>query len=156
MKIKRLTRLSLAFSVFVALCPAQVIKLDGIEVLVTTLGIPCEPGESLFPDVKCPPIESQGVLVQVRSDDWSTANFDTYSVTVKYLTPSKEGKTATLTVNRERDFGKSWDDGWRAVGFNIGRMAMGQLTGITIVSVAVAKVPKPVVITIGPTRFGPP
>ena len=77
-------------------------------------------------------------------------------MTVTYRTAGGEKKTTTATVKRERDFAKETDDGWRSVGFNIGRVAVGAMSGITVESVAVAKVPAPVVITVGRSHFGAP
>jgi len=134
----------------------EVLRQGDTEAIVAHLGFPCEPGQLIFGAFPCPPVEAQGVLVHVRSDDWRTGSFDSYSVTVNYRTVSGEKKSATLTVKRARDFGQSWDDGWRAVGFNIGRVATASLSGITIESIAVSKVPTPVVITVGETRFGVP
>ncbi len=135
---------------------AQVLRQGDTEAIVAPMGIPCEPGDLTFGFYPCPPIASQGVLVHVRADGWAADSFDSYSVTVNYRTTSGEKKSSTLTVKRERDFGKDWDDGWRAVGFNIGRVAVGSLSGITVESVAVAKVPVPVVITVGKTDIGEP
>lgn len=135
---------------------AQVLRQGDTEAIVAPLGIPCEPGDMTFGFYPCPPVASQGVLVHVRADGWAADSFDAYAVTVNYRTAAGEKKSATLTVKRERDFGKDWDDGWRAVGFNIGRVAVGPLSGITVESVAVAKVPAPVVITVGRTDIGAP
>lgn len=130
---------------------AQILRQGDTEAIVAPLGIPCEPGDLTFGLFPCPPVEAQGILVYVRADDWRTGAFDAYSVTVNYRTSGGEKKSATLTVKRERNFGKDWDDGWRAVGFNIGRLATGPLSGITVESVIVAKVSTPVVITVGET-----
>lgn len=141
---------------FSAVLSAQVLRQGDTEAMVALLGPPCEPGDLQFGFYPCPPVEAQGVLVHVRADDWRSGNFDAYAVTINYRSVEGEKKSATLTVKRERDFGKEWDDGWRAVGFNIGRVAIGPLSGITVLSVAVAKVPVPVVITVGETNFGVP
>ncbi len=134
----------------------QVLRQGDTEATVAPLGIPCEPGDMTFGFYPCPPVSSQGVLVHVRADDWRGGGFDAYAVTINYRTADGEKKSATLTVKRERDFGKDWDDGWRAVGFNVGRLAVGPLSGISVESVAVAKVPSPVVITVGKTEIGAP
>lgn len=141
---------------FHALCHGQILRSGDTEAIVGTLGIPCEPGDTVLGLFFCPPVEAQGVLVHVRSDDWRTGEHDSYSVTITYRTASGERKTASGTVKREREFGKEWDDGWRTVGFNVGRVATGPLSGITVESVAVAKVPKPAVITVGKTEIGAP
>lgn len=146
----------LAMLAFTLKANAQVLRQGDTEAIVAPMGIPCEPGSTILGFFPCPPVEAQGVLVSVRADGWSAATFDTYSVTVNYRTVGGEKKTATATVRRERDFGKDWDDGWRTVGFNIGRVAVGPLSGITVESVAVAKVPAPVVITVGETRIEAP
>lgn len=135
---------------------AQVLRQGDTEAIVAPLGIPCEPGDRMLGSFPCPPVEAQGVLVHVRSDDWAWGLFDSYAVTVNYRTAAGEKKSSTLTVKRERDFGKDWDAGWRSVGFNIGRVAVGLLSGITVESVAVAKAPAPVVITVGRTDIGAP
>lgn len=140
----------------VVVANAQVLRQGDTEAIVAPMGIPCEPGNLILGMFPCPPVEAQGVLVSVRADDWAADSFDAYAVTVNYRTAAGEKKSATLTVKRERNFGKEWDDGWRAVGFNIGRVAVGPLSGITVESVAVAKVPAPVVITVGKTEIGAP
>lgn len=148
-----------ALAVVTMLCMSlngQVLRQGDTEAIVAPLGIPCEPGDMQFGFYPCPPIASQGVLVHVRADDWRAGSFDAYAVTINYRTVDGDKKSATLTVKRERDFGKEWDDGWRAVGFNIGRLAVGPLPGITVDSVAVAKVPAPTVIIIGKTEIGAP
>lgn len=158
--------------VLAAALNAQVLRQGDTEAIVAPLGVPCEPGSLIFGLFPCPPVEAQGVLIHVRADDWRTGAWDSYSVTVRYRTAIRcetltsfppqekcygdESKTATATVKRKRDFGADWDDGWRAIGFNIGRVATGLLAGITVESVAVAKVPVPVVITVGETRIGAP
>ena len=156
-EVKRYSALILTGGLMLAsMVSGQVLRQADTEAIVAPLGIPCEPGDMQFGFYPCPPISSQGVLVHVRADDWRTGGFDSYAVTVTYRTTEGESKTAMLTVKRERDFGKDWDDGWRAVGFNIGRVAVGPLPGITVESVAVAKVPVPVVITVGKSHFGAP
>lgn len=152
-----LSRIALLLT-FAALIPAQVLRQGDVEIIAGPLGFPCEPGDMQFGFFPCPPIERQGVLIHVRAP----GDFDSYLVTVTYRTASGELKTATCggdnpCPKRKRDFGLDWDDGWRTVAFQIGRIAVGPLSGITIESVAVTKVPLPVaVITIGPSRFGPP
>lgn len=134
----------------------EVLRQGDTEAIVAPLGIPCESGDLIFGLFSCPPVEQQGVLVHVRSDDWRTGSHEEYAVTIIYRTAAGERRTATATAKRERSFGKEWDDGWRAVGFNVGRMATGPLSGITVESVAVSKVAKPVVITVGASTFGEP
>ena len=156
----KLSRISLLL-VFAALCSAQVLRQGDIEIIAGPLGIPCEPGDMQFGFFPCPPVERQGVFIHVRSGDWKAGDFDGYLITVTYRTATGELKTATCggenpCPKRTRDWGKEWDDGWRAVAFQIGRVASGSLSGITVESVAVSKVAKPVVITVGETRFGAP
>lgn len=144
-----------------ALCPAQVLRQGDVEIIAGPLGFPCEPGDLQFGFFPCPPVEKQGVFLHVRADDWKADGFDGYLVTVAYRTASGERKTATCggdnpCPQRARNWGKEWDDGWRTVAFPIGRMATGPFSGITVESVAVAKVPKPVVITVGKTEIGAP
>lgn len=132
---------------------AQVLRQGETEAIVAPLGIPCEPGDLVLGMFPCAPVEAQGVLIHVRSDDWRTGTHESYSVTITYRTSSGERRTATCggdnpCPKRERTFGKEWDDGWRTVGFNIGRLATGPLSGITVESVAVAKVQAPVVIKV--------
>ena len=152
----KLSRISLLL-VFAALCSAQVLRQGDIEIIAGPLGIPCEPGDMQFGLFPCPPVERQGVLIHVRAP----GDFDHYLVTVTYRTAAGELKTATCggenpCPKRTRDWGKEWDDGWRTVAFQIGRVATGPLAGIIVESVAVAKVPAPAVITIGKTTFGQP
>lgn len=140
-----------------ALCPAQVLRRGDVEIIPGPLGLPCEPGDMQFGFFPCPPVERQGVFIHVRADDWKAGAFDGYLVTVTYRTAAGELKTATCggdnpCPKRTRDWGKEWDDGWRTVAFQIGRVATGPLAGITVESVAVAKVPAPAVITIGRTE----
>lgn len=170
-KVKRIsTETIIALVVILFVCSAshaQVIRQGDTEVLVTPLGIPCQPGDSILGIFPCPPVEAQGVLIHVRSDDWRTGTHDSYAVTVTYRTATGERKAVAGTVKRERDFGKDWDDGWRAIGLNIGRLQTATLSGITVESVLVAKMATtivesvavarmPVVITAGRTEIGPP
>ena len=163
---------------FVGPCSAQVLRQSDIEILPTVYGLPCEPGELQFGIFPCPPIEKQGVMIHVRSDDWRAGTHEGYLVTVTYRTakycevltsfPPQEkctgGETKTVTCGgdnpcpkRKRDFGQDWDDGWRAIAFQIGRVATGPLSGITVESIAVTKIPAPAaVIMIGKTEFGVP
>lgn len=140
---------------------AQIIRQADVQILPGTLGAPCEPGDMQFGLFPCPPVERQGVFIHVRADDWKAGAFDGYVVTVTYRTAAGELKTATCggdnpCPKRTRDWGKEWDDGWRTVAFQIGRVASGSLTGITIESVSVSKVAAPIVITIGKTIIGAP
>lgn len=155
-EVTQLAKLLCVLALTLSASHAQVLRQGDAEAIVAPLGIPCEPGEQVFGLFPCPPVEQQGVLVHVRSDDWRTGSHESYSVTITYRTATGERKMATSVVKRERNFGKEWDDGWRAVGFNVGRMATGPLSGITVESVAVSKVAKPVVITLGKTEIGPP
>lgn len=157
----RLSSTALVTVIILLLCcamtlHAQILRQDDVQIIAGPLGPPCEPGELQFGFYPCPPVAAQGVLIHVRADDWRTAGFESYSVTLNYRTTLGESKSATLTVRRTRDFGQSWDDGWRAVGFNIGRVRTGALSGITVESVAIAKIPPPIVITIGKSEFSPP
>lgn len=140
---------------------AQVLRQADVQIIAGTLGVPCEPGDMQFGFFPCPPVDKQGVFLHVRADDWKDGAFDGYLVTLTYRTAAGELKTATCggdnpCPKRERTWGKEWDDGWRAVAFPIGRVASGPLSGITVESVAVAKVPASTVITIGKTTFGEP
>lgn len=155
-EVKQIPRLLCALVLMVTASYGQVLRQGDTEAIVAPLGIPCEPGDQIFGLFTCPPIEQQGVLVHVRSDDWRTGSHEEYAVTLTYRTAAGERRTATATAKRERDFGKEWDDGWRAVGFNVGRMATGPLLGISVESVAISKVAKPVVITVGASMFGEP
>lgn len=146
---------------FAGLCSAQVIRQADIEIIPSVYGIPCEPGELQFGIFPCPPVEKQGVLIHVRSDDWRAGTHEGYLVTVTYRTATGETRTVTCggdnpCPKRTRNFGQDWDDGWRTIAFQIGRVATGTLSGITVESVAVSKVPKPTIITVGSTKFGPP
>lgn len=157
----KIARIALLLS-FAALCSAQVLRQGDIEILPTVYGIPCEPGEIIVGVFPCPPVEKQGVMIHVRSYDWRAGTHEGYLVTVTYRTTTGETKTATCggdnpCPSRKRDFGQDWDDGWRAVAFQIGRIATGALSGITVESVTVTKIPPPAaVITIGKTEFGVP
>ena len=136
---------------------AQVLRQGDVEIIAGPLGLPCEPGDMQFGFFPCPPVERQGVFIHVRAP----GDFDSHLVTVTYRTATGELKTATCggenpCPKRTRDWGKEWDDGWRTVAFQIGRVATGPLSGITVESVAVAKVPAPAVITIGKTEIGAP
>ena len=147
------------------LCPAQVFRQGDIEIIPMVSGIPCEPGEpvglqlGIFP---CPPVEKQGLMIHVRSDDWWDGTHESYLITVTYRTTAGETKTVTCggdnpCPKRKRDFGQDWDAGWRAIAFQIGRVATEVLPGITIQSVSVAKVPPPsAIIPIGTIKIGPP
>lgn len=144
-----------------ALCPAQILRQADVQIIAGTLGMPCEPGDMQFGFFPCPPVDKQGVFLHVRADDWKDGAFDGYLVTVTYRTAAGELKTATCggdnpCPKRERTWGKEWDDGWRTVAFAVGRVASGMLSGITVESVAVAKVPVPTVITLGKTDIGAP
>lgn len=139
----------------------QILRQADVQIIAGTLGMPCEPGDMQFGFFPCPPIDKQGVFLHVRADDWKDGAFDGYLITLTYRTAAGELKTATCggdnpCPKRERTWGKEWDDGWRAVAFPIGRVASGPLSGITVESVAVAKVPAPTVITIGKTDIGAP
>ena len=143
------------------LCHGQILRQGDVEIIAAPLGIPCEPGDMQYGFFPCPPVDKQGVFLHVRADDWKDGAFDGYLVTVTYRTAAGELKTATCggdnpCPKRERTWGKEWDDGWRAVAFPVGRVASGLLSGITVESVAVAKVPVPTVITIGKTDIGAP
>lgn len=157
----KLARIALLLIVAAALCSAQVLRQADVQIIPGTLGIPCEPGDMQFGFFPCPPVDKQGVFLHVRADDWKDGVFDGYLVTLTYRTASGELRTATCggdnpCPKRERTWGKEWDDGWRTVAFAVGRVASGPLSGITVESVAVAKVPAPTVITIGKTTFGEP
>lgn len=139
----------------------QILRQADVQIIAGPLGLPCEPGDMQFGFFPCPPIERQGVFIHVRADDWGWPGFESYLVAVTYRTATGERKTATCggenpCPKRTRDWGKEWDDGWRTVAFQIGRVASGPLSGITVESVAVAKVPAPTVITIGKTEIGAP
>lgn len=164
----KLSRIALLLAC-AGLCSAQVIRQGDIEIIPTVYGIPCEPGELQFGLFPCPPVEKQGVMIHVRADDWKVEReasdpkaFVGYLVTVAYRTATEELKTATCggdnpCPQRTRNFGQDWDDGWRAVAFQIGRVAIGPLSGIRIESVSVTKIPPPTAtITIGKTEIGPP
>lgn len=137
--------LILAALLFCSLADAQIYRQGDTEIIVAPLGIPCEPGDMTFGFFPCPPVERQGLLVHVRAP----GEFDAYAVTVTYRTAAGETKTATGVVKRERNPAlQGPDDGWRSIGFQIGRVAVGPLSGIKVESVAVAKVPAPTVIAI--------
>lgn len=154
----KLSRIALLLVLLATLSPAQILRQGDVEIIPTTYGIPCEPGDMQFGMFPCPPVERQGVMIHVRAP----GDFDSYFVTVTYRTSTGEIRTATCggenpCPKRTRDWGKEWDDGWRTVAFQVGRVATGPLSGITVESVAVAKVPPPAaVITIGKTEIGAP
>lgn len=139
-----------------------VLRQGDIEIIPAVYGIPCEPGEMILGLFHCPPIEKQGVMIHVRSDDWKAGLHTGYLVTLNYRTAAGEIKSVTCggdnpCPTRTRIFGQDWDDGWRAVAFQVGRMAVGPLPGITIGSVVVTKIPPPAaIITIGKTEIGAP
>lgn len=156
----------LLFALFTLSLSAQVLRQGDIEIIAGPLGMPCEPGDTQFGFWPCPPIDRQGLFIHVRAVG---EDFASYLVTVTYRTAAGELKTATCggenqCPKRKREFGTESDDGWRSVAFQIGRVATGTLSGITVESIAVTKVPVPsasfkivgATITAGSTTFGPP
>lgn len=145
--------------------PDGVQRAEGVEYLITPLGLPCEPGMADIsfsqqpPHVPadgsglvlgfypCPPVAQQGILLHVRETD--DADFAAWHVTVRH-----SNGTAVQTFPRRRD-----GDRWASIGLQIGRVKTPTLDGVTIHEIAVVKL-KPVapaaIITAGPSFFGPP
>jgi hypothetical protein len=122
--------MKLAFPIFVV-C-AALFAQDSIQTQIAPLGIPCEPGgPSPFgfniPFV-CPPVDQQGYLVFLRSDDTS---IKAYRTTMNYTTAEGEDKTAIQTIAR------SDTANWTVDIFRVGRMQTPTLTGTKVTSVTV-------------------
>jgi hypothetical protein len=98
-----------------------------VEVKVTPLGIPCEPGQPLplgsgFP-IPCPPVEEQGIMVFLKTSEPSTA---AYKAKVRYTTADGEQKQSEQVLPRNQD------GDWTAGVYKIGRIKTDTLSGNTI------------------------
>lgn len=126
---------------------AQRGTVGDVEYLLTPMGFPCEPGDTQFGFFPCPPVETQGALIHVRSGD---PNFSAFEVTIEY----DGGQTRTATFGRRME-----GDQWTSQGFQIGRLKTPTLSGVSISKISIRKlaaIGPPTEITIGPTTFGPP
>ncbi|MCC6393335.1 MAG: hypothetical protein IT167_22230 [Bryobacterales bacterium] len=108
-------------------CLALSQDTPAVEVKITPLGIPCEPGQPLplgsgFP-IPCPPVEEQGIMLFLKTSEPSTA---AYKAKVRYTTADGEQKESEQVVPR------SQDGEWTAGIYKIGRIRTDTLSGNTI------------------------